>query len=197
MEREGRRAQHWNAVDPSIQRRSASASYLVRRPPRAGTALGRQRPKRLISAGLRGLRGGQLCTRFVVAPIVLRCRFVTFRATLGAVFVPVGTLAPPARGPLVTPPFICLWAGAFGIGGLTACFFGAVVLAAYREGVCRTRVGLEFAAHVAYFCVTQHAASGCNSEVEVADARVKREFHIEKCRQAVTQAADGIGNLFR
>eukprot|EP00965_Chrysotila_dentata_P186474 6157461-Pleurochrysis_carterae.AAC.1 len=89
-------------------------------------------------------------------------------------FAAVGALAPPARGPLVTPLLVRFRARAFGIGGLTTSFLAAILLAAYREGVCRARIGLELAAHVADFCITQYAASSRNREVEVTHARIQQ-----------------------
>eukprot|EP00965_Chrysotila_dentata_P260396 6213890-Pleurochrysis_carterae.AAC.3 len=103
----------------------------------------------------------------------LSAELVAFGAALRAVLVPVVAFAPPARGPLVAPFFVCFRAWAFRIGGLSAGFLSAVLCTAHCECVCCARVGFELAPHVADLSVAQHAACGADSEGEVAYARVE------------------------
>eukprot|EP00965_Chrysotila_dentata_P185636 6128730-Pleurochrysis_carterae.AAC.2 len=118
-------------------------------------------------------------------------------ATFGAFLVPVVTLAPPARGPLVAPLFICLRSRALRVGRFATSVLAVVFLAAYRESMRGARIGFEFTPHIANLCVFQHAACGRDGESDVTDACVERKLCIKQGRQAIAQAADSVCNLFR
>eukprot|EP00965_Chrysotila_dentata_P087513 2888885-Pleurochrysis_carterae.AAC.1 len=123
--------------------------------------------------------GCEFRTRLIAAPIVLCCRLVAFGATFRAILVPVGTFAPSARGPLVTPLFVRIRARALGIGGPAARLLAAILLAAYSKSMRRTWIGFKFSTYITHFCITQHAAGSRYGEVQIADAGGERQLHVE------------------
>eukprot|EP00965_Chrysotila_dentata_P123162 4071260-Pleurochrysis_carterae.AAC.1 len=100
--------------------------------------------------------GGDKSSSCVCATALL---FVALRTTLWAVFVPVGPLAPAARGPLVTPFLVWFWTWPLGV-----CILRSLLLSADGESVRSTRVQLEFAANVSHFCIAENAARRVDSE---------------------------------
>eukprot|EP00965_Chrysotila_dentata_P046370 1541136-Pleurochrysis_carterae.AAC.1 len=55
-----------------------------------------------------------------------------------------------------------------------------------------SRIGLEFTAHVAHFCVAQYAACGSDGKGEISYSRVERKLYINQGGKAVAQAANSI-----
>eukprot|EP00965_Chrysotila_dentata_P004402 143029-Pleurochrysis_carterae.AAC.1 len=61
--------------------------------------------------------------------------------------MPVGSLAPTARGPLVAPLFVGLRSRALRVGGLGLFVLLAILFTADSESVRGTGIGFQFAPH--------------------------------------------------